>query len=184
MKKQKNYFRDYKELLNPPKIGEIMKGKVIGKTREGILLDLEHYKTGVISKQDLSQAEKKLAKIEVGEELFVKIMNLENKEGLVVLSLKGADEDLTWQRLEELKKENKEITLKVAGANKGGLVFNFSGIQGFLPASQLSKKNYPKIENPTPDRILEVLRKLIGDEMKVKIIRAEAREKRLILCEA
>ena len=183
MKKIKNHFQEYKDFLKPPKTGDIIKGKVIKKTRVGIFLDLEKFKTGIIEKEDLIQSSEGISKIKIGGELMAKIIDIENQEGFVKLSLKEACEDLAWRKLEELGEKREEISLKVAGANKGGLVFNLSGFQGFLPASQLSKKHYPKIENPTPERIFEELKKLIGKEMKLMIIRIDPRKEKLILSE-
>jgi ribosomal protein S1 len=99
------------------------------------------------------------------------------------LSLREATEDLNWKKLEELNKKGEKLSLKVYGANKGGLIFNVSGLQGFLPASQLSAKHYPKLENPSPDKVFEKLKELIGEEIEVKIITLDPKKARLILSE-
>jgi len=184
MKKQKNHFQDYKDMMKPPKVGDIATGKVVGKTKDGIFVDIKNYKTGIIEKKDLDQTNRTITKIKKGDELSAKVVDLENKDGYMVLSLKKADEYLNWRNLEELRKRDEEFVLGVIGANKGGLIFNYSGIQGFLPASQLSREHYPKIENPTPERIFEELKKLVGGELKVKILKTDAMEKKLIFREA
>lgn len=183
MLKTKNHFQEYKEFLNPPKPGQVVKGKVLEKTKDGALLDLEGYKIGLVKKEDLNLCGKNLSKVKKGEEIFVKIIDLDNKNNIVEVSLKEAQEDLVWQRLRELSEKGEKFSLKVAGANRGGLIFNISGVQGFLPASQLSRENYPKIENPTPDKIFEELRKFIGKEIKLKILRADQKREKLILSE-
>jgi len=184
MKKQKNHFQDYKDFLKPPKEGDLVKGRVISKEKEGIFLDLLSYKTGVVDKDDLKFGEKNISKIEAGEEFEVKIVGQENDHGLIPVSLKAATEDIVWQNLQKTQEKNEALTLRVVSANKGGLMFNVSGISGFMPVSQLSKDNYPKLESPTPDKIFQELKNFVGREMQAKIITVDRFKKKLILKEA
>jgi len=179
----KNHLQGYKELLSPPKTGEIIKGKVIEKAKSCIILELGNYKIGLIKKEDLNAAGEDISKIKEGEEISAKIIKLDNKDNLVELSLREANKDLTWKKLQDLSEKREKIPLKVVGANKGGLIFNLSGIQGFLPASQLSKEHYPRIENPIPDKILQELKKFVGQELKVKIITVDSKRQKLIFSE-
>jgi len=71
----------------------------------------------------------------------------------------------------------------VIEANKGGLVIRLSGIIGFLPVSQLSSDNYPKVEDGDKNKILKELNKFIGAEMKVKIIGLDKRTDKLVVSE-
>lgn len=183
MKKEKNHFQDYKDFLKPPKVGDIIKAKVIYKGKGGVFLEVDNFKIGIIKKNDLDQAGYVLSKINIGDELVAKIIDIENDEGVVELSLREANEEMVWQKFSELAEKKEKISLKVKGANKGGLIFNFSGVQGFLPASQLSTKHYPKIENPTPERIFEELKKLVDKELEVKILTIDQRNGKLILSE-
>lgn len=179
----KKHFQKYNDFLKPPRSGDIVKGKVIGKSKDGIILDLENFKTGAIPKEDLKYSGKNLAKINIGEEMEVKIIEIENKKEGTILSLREAKEDLVWNGFQELKEKNEKIKSTVVGANKGGLIFNISQMQGFLPASQLSKEHYPKVDEPSPDKVLKELKKFIGQEMEVKIIQVDPQNKRLILSE-
>lgn len=174
---------EYREMLKPPRVGEIVEGKVIEKDKRGVFVDLLNYKVGIIRKNDLNQSNKTLSSIKEGEELTVKIIDLEDEEGFVVLSLKEAEEDLSWQEFKRYQEEGKDLSFKVAGANKGGLVFNLSGFQGFLPASQLKPEHYPRVKNPTPEKILEKLKELVGKKVNVKVIKVDQKEKKLILSE-
>ncbi|HRR39202.1 MAG TPA: S1 RNA-binding domain-containing protein [Candidatus Paceibacterota bacterium] len=184
MQKEKNYFQEkYKDFLKIPKEGDFVKGKVIQKGKGGIVLELGNFKMGIIKKDDLIRSGQTPSGIKIGEEITAKIVNLENDEGFAELSLREATEDLNWKKLEELNKKGEKLSLKVYGANKGGLIFNVSGLQGFLPASQLSAKHYPKLENPSPDKVFEKLKELIGEEIEVKIITLDPKKARLILSE-
>ena len=183
MKKIKNHLKEYKDFLIPPKVGDIIEGKVIEVTKKGVLMEIDNYKIGFIPKNDLSIGGKDISKIERGSKISAKIITLDGKDNLVELSLKEANKDLTWRKLQDLSEKKEKISLKVAGANKGGLIFNFHGVQGFLPASQLSKEHYPKIDNPTPQRVFQELKKFVGQEMEVKIISVDAKKEKLIFSE-
>lgn len=61
-------------------------------------------------------------------------------------------------------------------ADAGGLV-------GFLPVSQLSVENYPRVEGGDPNKILYKLKRLIGKGLTVKIIGIDRTEEKLIFSE-
>lgn len=179
----KKHFQKYNQFLKPPREGDIVKGKIIEKTKDGVLLDLGGFKTGLITREDLRYSGKNFSKIKLGEEMGTKIIEVEGEKARTLLSLKEAKEDLIWKQFQELKEKNEKVISEVVGANKGGLIFNISQIQGFLPASQLSKEHYPKLDDPTPDRILKELKKIIGQKIEVKVIQIDPQNKRLILSE-
>lgn len=65
--------------------------------------------------------------------------------------------------------ENTNLTVKVGGIVKSGVVAYVEGIRGFIPASKLAL-NY--VEN---------LEEWLGKELTVRVITADAEEKRLVL---
>src|SRR6185503_18379168 len=75
------------------------------------------------------------------------------------------------------------MSLEIKEANKGGLILEWQGIQGFLPASQLKAEHYPRVADGDKDRILEELRKLVGERITVSIISASPKEGKLIFSE-
>jgi len=58
-----------------------------------------------------------------------------------------------------------------------------SGIQAFLPVSQLSSENYPRVEDGDSSKILKELQKFVGQEIEVKIFDISQRDEKLILSE-
>ncbi|HEY6020060.1 MAG TPA: S1 RNA-binding domain-containing protein, partial [Candidatus Paceibacterota bacterium] len=71
----------------------------------------------------------------------------------------------------------------VKEANKGGLIIEWQGLAGFLPASQLKAEHYPRVADADKDKILEELRKLVGTKLMVSIIGAQPKEGKLIFSE-
>ena len=59
-------------------------------------------------------------------------------------------------------------------------MMTWQGITGFLPASQLKTEHYPRISDGDKDKILDELRKLVGQKISVSIIGVNAKEGKLI----
>lgn len=171
------------ELLKPPRMGEIIKGRVVGRGRSSVYVDLGGWGTGVIFGREFLQAKEILKKVKEEEELFVKVVDFENEEGFFEVSALEADREITWLRLKEKKGASENITVKILGANKGGLLASVSGINAFLPVSQLSSINYPRVEDGDAGKILRELQKFVGQEMEVKILDLDPKEEKLILSE-
>lgn len=73
--------------------------------------------------------------------------------------------------------------VKILGANKGGLLAKVEGVNAFLPVSQLSAPNYPKVENSDPQKILQELQKFTGQEIEVAIFSLDLKQNQIILSE-
>lgn len=170
-------------LIRPPKVGEIVEGKIVGRGRSSVFIDLGAVGTGIIYGREFYDAKEDLRDLKIEDPIFAKIIDLENEEGYIELSLSGASKELSWETLRQKKEEGETITVKILGANKGGLLAEVSGIQAFLPVSQLSPEHYPRIEGADTTKILKELQKFINKELKVKIFDLEPRENKLILSE-
>jgi small subunit ribosomal protein S1 len=178
-----NALEKKNDSLRPPKTGAIVEGQVIGLGRSAIYFDLGPIGTGIIYGQEFFQSKNVLKDLKKGEKLFAKIVDLENEEGYVELSLSEADREMGWGKLQEKKDLDQTITVKVLGANKGGLIVEAEAMQGFLPVSQLSPENYPRVEGADKSKILTKLQKLIGQDLKVKILDLNAKKDIFILSE-
>src|SRR3989344_2126540 len=76
-----------------------------------------------------------------------------------------------------------KMELYVKDANKGGLILEWQGVDGFIPASQLKSEHYPRIEDGDKEKIVDELRKLIGEKISVVMIGADPKENKLIFSE-
>jgi len=172
-----------KDTLKPPRIGEIVQGKIVASRRASVFLDLGPFGTGIIYGREFYEAKDKLKHLNSGDALFAKVVGLDNEEGYIELSLTKAGKELAWEQLKEKKEKNELITVKIVGANKGGLLAKVADIQAFLPVSQLSPANYPKVEGGDSQKILKALQKFIGKELDVKVFDFDPKEEKLILSE-
>jgi len=167
----------------PASVGDLVEGPVIAIGRGKVFVDLHPFGTGIIYGREYFQARDVLRKVHLGDVIAAKVVETENKEGYTELSLKEARQALIWSDAERAIASGTIFELPVKDANKGGLIFEWQGIQGFLPASQLKADHYPRVEDGSKDRILEELRKLVGEKLSVSIITVDPKEGKLIFSE-
>jgi len=171
------------DLLKPIKIGEIVEGRVVGKGRSSLYIDLGSQGTGIVFGREFYDARDIIKNLKEGDKIFVKVLDLKNEDGYIEVSLLAAGKEIAWKKLKKMKEEKTQLTVKILGANKGGLLAEVEGIQAFLPASQLSQEHYPRVESADPSQIVRELQKLIGKELEVHILDIDPEEEKLILSE-
>lgn len=174
---------NFKNMVNPPNIGDDIEGKVITLNKSRLFIDLSPYGTGVIYGKEFIIARDIIRKVNPGDLITAKICGFDNKDGYIELSLKEARQALVWKEAEQAVLDKTHFDLAIQDANKGGLMISWQGIQGFLPASQLKSENYPKVEDGNKDKIQDELKKLIGKKISVSIITADSKENKLIFSE-
>ncbi len=167
----------------PPKDGDLVEGKVSAIGRARVFVELVPFGTGIIYGREYMNARDILRKVSVGDTIAAKVVDAGNEDGYIELSLKEARQALIWSDAEDAVKKQTIMSLLVKEANKGGLIIEWQGIQGFLPASQLSAEHYPRVEDGDKDKILTALNDLIGKSLSVIMITADQKEGKLIFSE-
>jgi small subunit ribosomal protein S1 len=171
------------ESPNPPIVDDIVEGPVIAIDKASVYIDLAPFGTGIIYGREFINARDIIRHLGIGDMIAAKVVDPQNGDGYIELSLKEARQAIIWSEAEEAIKEKKVFQLVVKDANKGGLLLDWQGILGFLPASQLKPENYPRVEDGDKDRILSELRNLVGQKLSVSIITALPKEGKLIFSE-
>ncbi|OGG47281.1 hypothetical protein A2671_01945, partial [Candidatus Kaiserbacteria bacterium RIFCSPHIGHO2_01_FULL_49_13] len=183
-KKKEGLMANYlSESPTPPQEGDLIEGPIIKVEKSRVYVDLHPFGTGIIYGREYLNARDILKKVNIGDTISAKVVDTENKDGYIELSLKEARQALIWSEAEQAINNKTVFELPVKEANKGGLILEWQSIQGFLPASQLKTEHYPRVEDGDKDRILEELRKLVGEKLAVSIITADAKEGKLIFSE-
>lgn len=171
------------ESPTPPSAGDLIEGVVLVIEKGAVYIDLPPFGTGIIYGREFLIARDIIKKINQGDSVAAKVVETSNKDGYIELSLKEARQALIWTEAEQAVAEKKIFDLPIKEANKGGLIIEWQGIQGFLPASQLKPDHYPRVEDGDKDRILEELKHLIGQRLTVSIIGVFPKEGKLIFSE-
>lgn len=166
-----------------PKVGDLVTAKVLVLAKNEIYLDLNGLVTGLVRGRELRDDLGKYAHLKVGDEVTATVLDTENERGIYELSLRSAGHQQTWQSFTDLKSGGDIVEVRVLEANKGGLMVVYNDITGFMPVSQLSKENYPRVDGGNKSRILEKLKSLVDKKIKAKIIDLDEKENKIIFSE-
>jgi len=168
----------------PPAVGDLVEGVVIGQRKLTVFVDLKPWGTGIIFGREFLTARDVIKKINIGDIISAKVITLEDPDnGYIELSLKEARQAATWHQAEEAIKTKAIFEIQIKDANKGGLIMEWQGLSGFLPASQLKSEHYPRVTDGDKDKIMIELKNLIGKKISVSIIAADPKEGKLIFSE-
>lgn len=180
--------QDFKTLLqnmaiNVPKVGDVVKGKVLSADRGEVRIDIEGVTTGVVRGRELFVESREYANLKADDEVEATVIDLENENGEMELSFRIAGFARAWDNMRKYMKESLTIKAKVLSANKGGVMMQVGAIAGFMPVSQLSPDHYPRVTGGDKNRILDKLRELSGKEFEVKVIDVDEKDEKLIVSE-
>ncbi|KKT86629.1 MAG: RNA binding S1 domain protein [candidate division Kazan bacterium GW2011_GWB1_45_10] len=161
----------------------MVEGIVTAVTSSRIWVDINGGKfTGIISGRELAEAGIAMPDFKGGETILASVVDQENEEGFVILSIREALRNRGWNALEEQYQTGTMLTARVVEANRGGLIMEADGVRGFLPVSQLTPAHYPRVGNDK-DEILSKLAKFEGQNLEVKIIGCDKEINKLIFSE-
>ncbi|OHA56295.1 MAG: hypothetical protein A2588_02745 [Candidatus Veblenbacteria bacterium RIFOXYD1_FULL_43_11] len=166
-----------------PKVGDIIEGVVTNMGKREVRLDIPGFTTGIVRGRELIDESGEYSNLKVGDNVAATVLELENERGELELSFRNAGHQKAWGNLEDLKRKAEIVIVKVMDANKGGLMVKLGQVDGFLPVSQLAVEHYPRVEGGDKNRILELLKQLIGKEMEVKVMTVQEDEEKLIFSE-
>ncbi len=183
VKKESVMDRYFAESPTPPSEDDLVEGVVVALGKNRIYVDLHPFGTGILFGREYLTAADVLRRVKVGDTIAAKVVDPVNREGYIELSLMEARQALIWAEAESAVAKGTPFELVVREANKGGLMLEWQGIPGFLPASQLKDEHYPRVEDGDKTKILDELRKLVGEQISVTIITADTTEGKLIFSE-
>lgn len=161
--------------------GDILDGVVMRADRESILVDIGGKTEGIIPGPEMrSLGADGLSQTKIGDEILVYVLQEENQEGQVVLSLDRAIGEKGWRTLQQIYDSGEALEAEVVGYNKGGLLVNIEGVRGFVPISQVVGMRLGSYGEAEPE---VGFTQWIGKQLRLKIIEHNRRRNRLILSE-
>lgn len=153
------------------KRGDVIEGILVEKTRGVLYLDIGGKSEGMVIDREMKAAKDFIKELKVGDKVEAFVTQPENDKGQTLLSLKKTAADYLWNQFEEKFKTGESIRVIGREVNRGGLVVEAKGLQGFIPASQFGSKWLNKISQ------------LIGCQIETKLIEVNREKKRLIFSE-
>ncbi|MEI7742044.1 MAG: S1 RNA-binding domain-containing protein [bacterium] len=169
--------------LKIPKKGDVVNGKVVSLAKNEIRIDVEGMSVGVVRGKELFAESDVYSDLKVNDPVESTVLDMENENGEMELSFRFAGQQRAWNDLREFFTSGKPVEIKITDANKGGLMARVHHVMGFLPVSQLSPDNYPRVAGGDKGKILEKLRSFIGKTFEAKVIDIDEKDEKLILSE-
>lgn len=174
------------EIKNLPflKVGELIEGTILKKDgSRRIIVDIDKYGLGVIYAGEIANVREIVKDLKEGDRIKAKVIDLDNEENMVELSLTEATKHKVWEELMALMEQEEVIKVRPKAFNRGGLLAEIKGLPVFLPVSQLSAENYPLVIDNDKTKTAEALQKLVDQELNVRIIDVNPKNKKIIISE-
>ncbi|MDD2972868.1 MAG: S1 RNA-binding domain-containing protein [Lachnospiraceae bacterium] len=151
--------------------GDLITGTILSISEEDIFVDLKYYTQGVLPVTEITDDPAFVVdeKYHVGDEITATITKMDDGMGNILLSIKEANQVLSWDVLKAAMDEEKQFPVKIAEIVNGGVIAYLEGIRGFIPASQLS------------GQYVENLQEWEGKTVKVQVITVNEEDNRLVM---
>ena len=150
---------------------DVINGTIIDVKDDEVFVDIQYRADGIVKLDEMTEEQRENPKdnFEIGQEIEVYVIKLDDGEGNVALSTRRVEGMKNWKTLREAFENDQTVEGDITGSNKGGLTARVMGINGFVPASQIAPyfvKNF---------------KKFVGEHWDLKIISIDERKNRLVL---
>lgn len=166
--------KDFKSLFEESakrldvKEGQLLNGTVVDIRRDFVMVDVGFKSEGLIPLEEFRNFDGQIS-VEAGDKIRVVVDQLEDANGLIVLSKERADAMESWDRVSQVFEQNATIEGLVVNKIKGGMSVNLGGIKAFLPASQIDLKPIKSLD------------KLINQKYQFKILKLNKAKGNIVL---
>ena len=166
---------DYEEQINASfrkfREGDKVTGTVVSVEEDEVILDLNSFSQGVIPAGEYSDDPSfhAMDEIRTGDTLTAVVLDSDDGQGRVLLSLKEARVDEAWEKMTEAMEERRIFTVKVLTSVNAGVVAYLEGLRGFIPASQLALEYVEDVDS------------FVGETLDVIVITADPEKNKLVL---
>jgi small subunit ribosomal protein S1 len=166
----------------PLHVGDTKDGTVVSIGTTEVLVDIGDKRDAVVDPRELERLDPAfLASLRVGDPVTVYVVQTEDRDGYVVVSLSRAQQEQDWRQAEDLLQSQDVFEGIVTGYNRGGVIVLVGRVRGFVPASQLSPQWQAQQDaegNPE-----ERWARLVGQKIQIKVLELDRQRNRLILSE-
>ena len=159
------FLEMYEPTLSDIEEGEIVEGKVMGVTKEDVIVDVGFKSEGIIPIAEFPEP----INVKVGDEIEVYLDAIEDQDGQLVLSKHKADFMRVWDRVKEAHDKKELIDGKIIRRIKGGMVVDLMGVDAFLPGSQIALRQVPDFDA------------LLGQTMQFKVIKLNKARRNIVV---
>lgn len=166
-----NIMEEYEKSIVRLNEGDTVKGTILSLNDEEVIVNIGYKADGIISKEDLSVNNEITPSevLNIGDEIEVKVVRINDGEGNVILSRKMVELDKNFVKLETAFDNQTSVTGIVKEIVKGGGIVEIHGVKAFMPASLFDM------------RYINDLESMRDKEVSVKIIEFNKDNRRIIV---
>lgn len=132
----------YDSTIQDIKEGEIVKGNVLGVTKDDVIVDVGFKSEGIIPITEFPMP----MTVKVGDAIEVFLEQMEDNNGQLILSKQKADFMRVWDRIRDIHDNGETVQGRINRRIKGGLVVDVMGVDAFLPGSQVALRQVPDFD--------------------------------------
>lgn len=151
--------------------GERVTGTAVSVEEDEVLVDLNSFAQGVIPAGEYSDDPSfhAMDEIRTGDSLTCIVLEPEDGQGRVLLSLRETRREEAWEKMEQAQEDRTVVNVKIREAVNAGVITYIEGLRAFIPASQLSMEYVTDVEA------------YIGENLDVMVITADREKHKLVL---
>ncbi len=168
---------DESEQTPRPQRGDVLSGRVVALDTQGMIVDLGLKRDGVVPRTEIDKLREEGVEFTVDQEVPVVIIEPEDKDGNLRVSVNQGRQQKDWLTAERLMAAAEMWEGAVTGYNRGGLIVQFGDIQAFVPVSHITDLPRGIPENERQSRLAQ----LVGRPMGFKVIEVDRQRRRLVL---
>ena len=156
------YLGDIRSINN----GALLDGTIIKISDNEVYVDINHKTEGLVPLSEFVHDEDKP---QLGDQLQVLVVKMEENDGSIVLSRNKARMQKAWDLADQAYQKEGVIQARVSAKVKGGLSADYHGLKAFVPGSLMSLQQEYDLE------------KYIGQRFDFKIIEFNRRRRNMVL---
>ncbi len=151
--------------------GQKVKAKLIEVTDRSAVFDIGGKSEGMVVDTYFLEAKKLIENLKPGDEVSATIVEPENRDGVALLSLRGAAQDELWRKIKKAQENGEIVEVVVKSINPHGLLVALDNETAFIPSSQIGKD------------LLSLSEDAIGKHIKTKVVDFDETNSRIVLSE-
>lgn len=159
-----------------PKRGQILEGEIEAIQEDAIILDVGLKRAAIVANREVREMDTEhIASLSVGDVIPVQVTRTPIGDQDLIVSIEAAQEYQSWQNASALLDEGCLVKLEIIGSNKGGILVDYQGLEGFIPNSHL-----PGLRNRQREEMTQQKREMLGQRLAVKALEVNPDRNRLV----
>lgn len=151
--------------------GQRVEATILSKSPTAVIFDIGGKSEGIVKEKAYTDAKEFIETLKEGDRVKVTVLVPETRDGITILALKDAMKDITWEKLAKAKETGEAVPVLGKGVGASGFVVDASGVEGFIPMSQLGREASGSAQE------------LVGKYFKAKVMEVDKANNKLVLSE-